>query len=88
MQELPGDCRAYTRSMRRVPAVALSFIWLVAGGAYAAPAAGGRGARGTGIFDIPIGKLLIAWAIAAAIGAAGGAVYAGIMGPPRDRRME
>jgi methionine-rich copper-binding protein CopC len=34
-----------------------------------------------GVFDLPWGKVVIAWLVAAAIGAVGGLIYDGIMGP-------
>jgi methionine-rich copper-binding protein CopC len=37
--------------------------------------------EGPGVFDLPWGKVVIAWLVAAAIGAVGGLIYDGIMGP-------
>ena len=51
--------------------------------------AGGQGSPGQGMLDLPYKDLLIGWLLAAAIGAVGGVVYVGIVGPARrDHRDE
>jgi hypothetical protein len=70
-------------SGRRVAGLALMLLALVVllnltGVALAAPRR-----TGTGIFDLPYQDLLVGWVIAAAIGAVGGVVYVGIVGPAR-----
>jgi hypothetical protein len=70
--------------MHRLMGLAVGLVLIFSRAAVASPAVAQRGSEGTGMFDLPIGKLLLAWGIAALIGAAGGAVYAGIMGPKRD----
>ena len=42
-----------------------------------------RSGRSKGLFDLPYRYLLIGWLLAAAIGAVGGVVYVGIVGPRR-----
>jgi copper transport protein len=44
------------------------------------PSGGGGSGAGGGIFDIPMGQLFLGLGLAALIGAAGGHVYAGIVG--------
>ena len=71
----------------RLAALTLVIALIVPVG-HAHAAAGDRGRRQTGeregLFeDIPIPGLLISLGIAALIGAAGGLIYAGIMGPKR-----
>jgi hypothetical protein len=64
-----------------------AFIFKVQGPVDCASATGqgANAAVGTGLWDIPRTPFFVALLVAAAIGAAGGFVYAGIMGPRRTR---
>jgi hypothetical protein len=62
--------------------VVATLLWSVPAGAAIASAARARSA-GPGILDLPYQDLLVGWLLAAAIGAVGGVVYVGIVGPTR-----
>ena len=58
-------------------------VWAAPATASEITAGGGQSSPGQGMLDLPYKDLLIGWLLAAAIGAVGGVVYVGIVGPAR-----